>query len=202
MNSRFYQMAVRGGRSFSAKTRTKPSSIGDFSGISPAWRPFGPIANDVLGTRFTDEFDDESCRRLARTVDEAPMDCKESLKDFHIQINLPGKFIDYQLAHLSTYHLCNTKITLKKGLQKEDISVNIQDRMLSVSAELKGMSRNEGDSFRKIERFRGHIMRSVSLPHGVDENGVRATYKDGVLDVNIPKTTEAEQPNTKTITVE
>ena len=90
MNQRFYQMAIRSGRFFSAKTRSKPTHIGDFSGISPAWRPFGPIAGDVLGTRFTDEFDDESCKRLARTVDEAPMDCKESLKDFHIQINLPG----------------------------------------------------------------------------------------------------------------
>lgn len=79
--------------------------------------------------------------------------------------------------------------------------MNIQDRILSVSAELKGMSRNEGDNFRKVERFRGHILRSVSLPHGVDENTICATYTDGVLDIKLPKTDE-EEHTAKRIEVE
>ena len=103
MNRRLSQFALRASakRFLSSRTRSTVPIISNFAGISPAWRPFAPIADEILGSRFTDEFSDETCRRLARTVDEAPMDCKESLKDFQIQINLPGNLISMNINQLS-----------------------------------------------------------------------------------------------------
>ena len=73
---------------------------------------------------------------------------------------------------------------------------------MSVSAEMKGMTKNEGDNFRRVERFRGHTMRSMSLPHGVDENSISAGYVDGVLNITLPKVTEEELPKAKSIPIE
>lgn len=97
MNRFLYSPTARSSmrRFFSAKTRTnglkisKPGAT-SFAGLSPLWRPFGPLADEILGSRFTDEFDESSLSRFSRVADEAPMDCKESHKDFQIQINLPG----------------------------------------------------------------------------------------------------------------
>ena len=88
------------------------------------------------------------------------------------------------------------------GLQKQDIHIDLQERILSVSAVMKGMTKNEGDNFRRIERFRGQTMRSMSLPHGVDENSIRASYVDGVLNITLPKVTEEELPKAKPIPIE
>ena len=94
------------------------------------------------------------------------------------------------------------KLIVSVGLQKKDIHIDVQDRILTVSAEMKGMSKNEGDNFRRVERFRGHIMRSLSLPHGVNENAVCASYTDGVLYITLPKQSEEELPKAKTIEIE
>lgn len=71
-------------------TLSQPSTISGYAGIPQAWRPFDPIADEILGSRFTDEWNEAAVNRFSRVVDEAPLDCKESLKDFQLQINLPG----------------------------------------------------------------------------------------------------------------
>jgi HSP20 family protein len=51
----------------------------------------------------------------------------------------------------------------------------------------EGMNKEETDSFRRIERFHGHMSRIVSLPDNVDASAVDATVTNGVLHVTIPK---------------
>jgi HSP20 family protein len=73
------------------------------------------------------------------------------------------------------------------GVKKEDISVDIKDRLLAISANREGVNKSEGESFKVVERFQGHISRHVKLPENIDEESIDAKYQDGVLDLKIHK---------------
>ena len=78
------------------------------------------------------------------------------------------------------------------GMKKEDIEVSLHDGVLSVSGERKSeREQKEGETFRS-ERYFGKFQRSVSLPAAVDSNKVKASYKDGVLTIDLPKAEEAK----------
>src|SRR6266853_2021767 len=78
------------------------------------------------------------------------------------------------------------------GMKKEDISLSFQDGVLTVSGERKHEREGkEGETFRS-ERYSGKFQRSVSLPAGVDASKVKASYKDGILHVELPKSEEAK----------
>ncbi len=84
------------------------------------------------------------------------------------------------------------------GLKKEEIDISLQGGVLTVSGERKRESENrDSDTFRS-ERYFGKFQRSVTLPAVVDSAKVKATYKDGILSVKLPK---AEEAKPKQITV-
>ena len=77
------------------------------------------------------------------------------------------------------------------GMKKEDIDISFQDGMLTICGERKQESEvREGESFRS-ERFFGKFHRTVTMPTKVDPEKIKATYKDGVLTVELPKAAEA-----------
>lgn len=74
------------------------------------------------------------------------------------------------------------------GVNKEDISVKIHKNYeLVVSANKRGMTREEGQSFRRVERFSGYVSRTLLLPNSVDLDKLAAEYKSGVLHISVPK---------------
>ena len=78
------------------------------------------------------------------------------------------------------------------GMKKEEIDISLQNGMLIISGERKKESEiHEGETFRS-ERFFGRFHRTVSLPTEVDATQVKASYKDGILTVELPKTEEAK----------
>jgi len=79
------------------------------------------------------------------------------------------------------------------GMKKEAISLTLHDGALTVSGERKQEREpsDEGQTFRS-ERFFGKFQRSVTLPAAVDAGNVKATYKDGILSVHLPKAEEAK----------
>jgi len=78
------------------------------------------------------------------------------------------------------------------GLKKEEINISLHEGVLTVSGERKRESeKKEGESFRS-ERYFGKFQRSVTLPAAVDSSKVSASYKDGVLSVELPKAEEAK----------
>lgn len=78
------------------------------------------------------------------------------------------------------------------GMKKDEIEISLHGGVLSVSGERKQESqREEGDTFRS-ERYFGKFQRSVTLPAAVDETKVKATYKDGILSIELPKAEEAK----------
>ncbi len=78
------------------------------------------------------------------------------------------------------------------GMKKEEIEISLHEGALTVSGERKQESKEtEGETFRS-ERYVGKFQRSVTLPTPVDGNHVKASYQDGVLTVELPKTEEAK----------
>ncbi len=76
------------------------------------------------------------------------------------------------------------------GIPEEKISIEVQDDSLTVSAERVKELEESGDRFYRFERRYGSFSRGVGLPQGVDESRIAASYKDGVLEIRVPKPEE------------
>jgi HSP20 family protein len=78
------------------------------------------------------------------------------------------------------------------GMKKEDINISVHNGVLTVSGERRHEQENKtGETFRS-ERYFGKFQRSVTLPAVVDVKNVMASYKDGILTINLPKAEEAK----------
>ena len=76
------------------------------------------------------------------------------------------------------------------GVKKEDIAVDVEGDTVSVRAEVKQeKEEKQGEKVVHSERTYGMVARSFSLPVEVDDQAVKAEYKDGVLKLTLPKKT-------------
>ena len=78
------------------------------------------------------------------------------------------------------------------GIPEDKIAVEVQDGALVVSAERAREHEVEGDRFYRFERRFGTFTRTVALPKGVNEDAITADYRNGVLEVHIPKPEQAK----------
>jgi HSP20 family protein len=78
------------------------------------------------------------------------------------------------------------------GIPEEKISVEFENGALTVSAERERSSDVKQDGFYRYERRVGSFARSISLPEGVTEEGIKASFADGVLEVRVRKPEEAK----------
>lgn len=103
------------------------------------------------------------------------MDVKETDNEYYVRADLPG-------------------------VKKDDLDISIQDGVLTINAETK-YENEEKDNGRVIrqERRYGKFVRSMRLGDAVDVDKVKAEYKDGVLNLTLPK---AEQVRPKRIDVQ
>ena len=72
------------------------------------------------------------------------------------------------------------------GLRKEDVKVEIDGDMLTISGERRDERSDESGGWRHSERRYGSFHRSVALPEGVDTNAAQASFRDGVLEISLP----------------
>ncbi|MBN1959194.1 MAG: Hsp20/alpha crystallin family protein [Desulfuromonadales bacterium] len=79
------------------------------------------------------------------------------------------------------------------GIKREDVKINIEDHILTISGENKREKEEKGEKFHRVERYYGSFQRSFTLPENVDEEKIDAGFKDGLLTLTIPKT-EAAKP--------
>jgi len=77
-------------------------------------------------------------------------------------------------------------------VKKEDVTVEIQDGMLSVRGERHEEKEEKGKKFHRIECAHGRFERRLAVPVQVDTQKVAAEFKDGVLKVHLPKTAAAK----------
>jgi HSP20 family protein len=83
------------------------------------------------------------------------------------------------------------------AVKKEDVSVTVEDGMLTLSGERRQKEEQNGEKFHKVESFYGDFSRSFALPDAIDAGAIRAESQDGVLTIHVPKTkAEAKKPAT------
>jgi HSP20 family protein len=73
------------------------------------------------------------------------------------------------------------------GVNKEDVKVTIEDGMITMRGERKQEKEEKNKKFHRIERSYGSFLRSFRVPDDVDENAVKAEFKDGMINVTLPK---------------
>jgi HSP20 family protein len=79
------------------------------------------------------------------------------------------------------------------GMDKSDINISVENRELTIRGERKNEVDEAKSNFHRVERTYGSFRRTFSLPANVQADKVDATYKDGVLEVSVPKA-EAVKP--------
>jgi HSP20 family protein len=73
------------------------------------------------------------------------------------------------------------------GVPQDKISVEVEDGTLTVSAERERSTDVSEERYHRFERRFGSFARTVGLPQGVTEDAIKASYKDGVLEIHVPK---------------
>ena len=73
------------------------------------------------------------------------------------------------------------------GMKEEDVELTIENGILAICGEKSGEEEERGWS----ERFYGRFERRIALPDGVDEDGAKADFSDGVLTVTLPRSPDA-----------
>jgi HSP20 family protein len=78
-------------------------------------------------------------------------------------------------------------------VKKEDVKVTVDSGVLTIRGERKQEKEEKDKKFHRVERYYGSFTRSFTLPDNVDESKIEASFKDGMLNLQIPKT-EAAKP--------
>jgi len=94
------------------------------------------------------------------------------------------------LAETETHYVLKADLP---GVAEGDVSIELDDNLLTVSGERKVEQEEKREGFHRVERSFGRFRRSLKLPDGVDADAIAATFDKGVLEIRIPKP-EARKP--------
>ncbi len=83
------------------------------------------------------------------------------------------------------------------GISKDNVEINLTDDTITISGEKKKEEKVEEKDYYRLERSFGSFKRSFSLPAEVQPDKAKAVFKDGVLQVTIPKSEEAKKKEKK-----
>ena len=81
------------------------------------------------------------------------------------------------------------------GVSKDDVSITVEDNRLTIRGERQGETRSEDENVVRMERSFGRFYRTLRLPESVNEEQITATFDDGVLSVDLPKTEKSTPTN-------
>lgn len=134
------------------------------------WEPFDGL--DRFQSRMNELFDEAFGR--SRTLPSSanslwypPVDILESPDSYLIRAELPG-------------------------MKREDVNLAVQEGTLMLSGERKFDEPASGVEYHRAERVAGKFSRSFYLPQTIKQDGVSATFRDGILEVHVPKADEAK----------
>ena len=83
------------------------------------------------------------------------------------------------------------------GMDRKDIALHLENNILSLRGERRFVKETKEENYHRIERSYGNFSRSFSIPVTVDEEKIRADYKDGVLKIFLPKKDQAKPKQIK-----
>lgn len=78
------------------------------------------------------------------------------------------------------------------GMNREDIKLGYKDNVLTIRGERRKEERDEGENYIRVERSYGSFSRSFAVDAPVRYDAIKAQYKDGVLDIILPKEEESK----------
>jgi len=146
------------------------------------WRPFMDLTrwdrdmdrmmDDFFGRRFRPWWPDRWFRTDEMEVRAPVVDVFEDKNDIVIKAELPG-------------------------MDKDNIEVNLTDNTLTIKGEKKKEEEVKEENYYRCERAYGSFVRSVELPKAVHADKVKASFKNGILEVRVPKTEEAKAKEIK-----
>ena len=87
------------------------------------------------------------------------------------------------------------------GMTKADFDINVENDVLTISTETKEEKEETNETYTRREFGYSAFKRSFSLPEGVDEGKIKATYNEGILNINLPKMEEAKQKPARSIEI-
>jgi len=101
-----------------------------------------------------------------------PVDVEQEADKFRVHVDLPG-------------------------VKRDELEITVHGDTLTIKGEKKRESESKQDETYRSERYYGSFSRSLTLPAAVDSNRIEASYKDGVLEIVIPKSEEAKPKQIK-----
>ena len=140
------------------------------------WRPFRGLWNihDEIDRMFEDFFGRAVSPERAlreRTTELAhwtpDLDLAETDNEYIVKADLPG-------------------------LKQDEIKISIRDDVLTIKGERKSEKEEKGKNYHRVERSYGAFARSIELPAKVQGDKIKASYKEGVLEIVLPKSEEAK----------
>ncbi len=87
------------------------------------------------------------------------------------------------------------------GLTKKDFNIEVDKGVLTVSSETKKEDKEETENYTRQEFSYSSFSRSFWLPEEVKEDNIKATYKDGILSIDVPKVKVAKKKTAKKIAI-
>jgi len=113
------------------------------------------------------------------------------LRPVRMEQHVPQMQIKMDVKENDTAYIVRADIP---GVKKEDIKVDVDGNVVSISAEVKQeKEQKQGDRVIRSERYYGSMSRSFSLGQDVDEKTAIAKYADGVLELTLPKKAGSRQ---------
>jgi HSP20 family protein len=73
------------------------------------------------------------------------------------------------------------------GISENDVNIELDDNVLTISGQRRSEHESRNEGYYRVERASGSFSRSLTLPEGVDADGIQASFDSGVLEVKIPK---------------
>jgi HSP20 family protein len=138
------------------------------------WRPLFGLRGlqDEMNRMFSDFFDETSDTKLSHLAPS--LDVVDGKDDIQVHVELPG-------------------------IAREDVDISLKEDVLTIRGEKKEKKEEKGENRYYVERSYGTFSRTINLPAKVRADQVKASYKDGVLEVSLPK---AEGEKTREVHVD
>jgi HSP20 family protein len=136
-----------------------------------------PTIRRTFSPFLSNLFDDEFFPVLTNRTSSMPaVNIKESDKDFILELAVPG-------------------------IDKKDLKIDINDDVVTISSESRSEKEEDNDGYKRKEFSYSTFCRSFYLPENVNRDKIQASYKDGILKVELPKHEEDKNKISKQIKI-
>ncbi|WP_053978086.1 Hsp20/alpha crystallin family protein [Mangrovimonas xylaniphaga] len=135
-----------------------------------------PSFSSWVDNLFDPSFGTEFLSNFNTGITAPAVNIKETNDAFHLELAIPG-------------------------MKKSDFDINIENKILTISSEVKTHDEEKNENYTRREFGYSSFKRTFTLPDTVESDKIKATYQDGILEVNLPKRDEAKQKPAKRIEV-